>query len=134
MRSRRFKAMIRLATRGAFGRAGVAAAISLAMLGCSDTIDLDNGRPRVTWVAIEAIDADQAALTLWVQDVEGDAVDIDARWTSGGESGPVVLRPGSAPLSGLPTQLNLLKTLYHLLKYLKYVSKLNQLKMSAVML
>lgn len=74
---------------------------------CDGGFALENGLPRVTWVAVEPVAADRAALTLWVKDAEGDAVDVAITWSAGGQSGPLVLAPGSAPLVGLPTQLGL---------------------------
>ncbi len=74
---------------------------------CDSSFSVENGRPRVAWVAVETVDDSQAALTIWLQDPEGDAVDATITWTVGGESGPLVLAPGSPPLSGLPTQLGL---------------------------
>jgi len=74
---------------------------------CDSDLVLKNGRPRVTWVETTPIDATTTALTLWVKDAEGDAVDVAIRWELGGQSGDLVLAPGSAPLKGLPTELGL---------------------------
>lgn len=86
----------------------LAGAATASASACTNTIALDNARPRVTWVAIEGpsdagLGGDVARVTMWIADVEGNAVDVTARWTAGGESGTVVLAPGSYPLSGLPT-------------------------------
>jgi len=74
---------------------------------CDGAFTLENGQPRVTWVALEPLDGERAALTLWVEDAEGDAVDVAISWMVGAETGPLVLARGSAPLLGLPTQLGL---------------------------
>ena len=82
--------------------------VAAALVGaCGDEVVVKNGQPRVTWVALEALGEDRAALTLWVQDAEGDAVDVVIRWRVGGEEGPVVLAAGSPPLMGLPTELGI---------------------------
>jgi hypothetical protein len=78
-----------------------------AVAGCDGGFEVENGRPRVTWVALEALGAERSALTLWLQDPEGDAVDVAARWSLGAQSGALTLAPGSAPLAGLPTQLGI---------------------------
>lgn len=85
---------------------------AIALIGCDSEIALKNARPRITWVAVERVpDGDAscpfrscARLTLWVADVEGDAVDVEARWTAGSDSGEVALAPGSYPLTGLMTR------------------------------
>ncbi len=74
---------------------------------CDGGFDVENGRPRVSWVALESLAGERAALTLWVQDAEGDPVDVTASWQRGSESGAVALAAGSPPLIGLPTQLGL---------------------------
>ncbi len=81
----------------------VTAATSSMAVACDGGFDVENGRPRVTWVAVEPLDDDSAALTLWVKDAEGEAVDATITWSANGQSGALVLVPGSAPLSGLPT-------------------------------
>jgi len=86
--------------------------LALANAGCDDELALRNGRPRVTWVALERVpDGDPVCpfrscsrVTLWVADIEGDAVDVAARWTAGATSGELTLAPGSYPLSGLMTR------------------------------
>jgi len=83
------------------------AAIAGVFGACDSGYNIQNGRPRVTWVAVEAIDDGHAAVTLWLQDPEGDAVDTTITWSVGGQSGAFVPAAGSAPLSGLPTQLGL---------------------------
>lgn len=86
---------------------GIAATLGGAITvgACSDSITLQNARPRATWVAVEPVaDDDVARLTVWLADVEGDAVDVVARWSAGGQSGALVLAAGSYPLVGLPTR------------------------------
>lgn len=85
----------------------VLTALAAGWVACDDGPDLSNRPPVVTQVALEALDEGRAALTLWVKDVEGDAVDVAITWSAGGQSGPLVLAPGSAPLSGVPTELAL---------------------------
>ncbi|MFO0749371.1 MAG: hypothetical protein U1F43_27445 [Myxococcota bacterium] len=84
----------------------VAAAVATLSSGaCTNTITLENARPRVTWIAVAAPeDGDVARVTLWIADIEGNAVDVTATWSAGAESGDVVLAPGSYPLVGLPTR------------------------------
>lgn len=83
------------------------AALSFAASACDGDLALKNARPRVTWVEVTPLDSGRAALTFWLQDPEGDAVDVAIRWEQGGASGAVSLAPGSPPLSGLPTELGL---------------------------
>jgi len=100
---------------GAVGRrfvsgasSGVAAVAWFSLVSaCDGGFALQNGRPQVTWVAVEPIDDGHAALTIWLRDPEGDAVDARVTWTVSGASEVVALAPGSPPLSGLPTQLGL---------------------------
>lgn len=95
---------------GRIGGAGTSLVLGVLALGasaCGDGVALKNGPPRVTWVAVEALAGDRAALTLWVQDPEGDAVDVGISWSGGGAGGEIALAPGSAPLLGLPTQAGL---------------------------
>jgi hypothetical protein len=73
---------------------------------CENGVTLENGRPRVTWVASDPAD-DTAALTFWVADPEGDAVDVTIVWVQGDVETPLVLAPASPPLIGLPTFLGL---------------------------
>ncbi len=90
----------------------VAALLAMSTVACDTAIELKNARPRVTWVSIEAVPEGDATcpfrtcarLTLWVADVEGDAVDVTSRWVAGAESGELALVPGSYPLTGLPTR------------------------------
>ena len=77
------------------------------VVGCDGELVLKNGRPSVTWVETTPIDATTSALTLWVKDAEGEAVDVAIRWELGSQSGDIVLAPASPPLTGLPTELGL---------------------------
>jgi hypothetical protein len=81
--------------------------IGLLGVGCDGGFVVENGLPRVTWLAVEPISAERAALTLWVQDPDGDAVDVAITWAAAGATGDLELAPGSPPLLGLPTQLGL---------------------------
>ncbi len=81
----------------------VTAATASMVVACDSGFDVENGRPRVTWIAVEPFDDDGAALTLWVKDAEGDAVDARITWSGNGSSGELALMAGSPPLSGLPT-------------------------------
>lgn len=100
--------MKRVGGRGARkGGRWALAALAAFGLACDDGPDLSNRAPVVTQVALEALDEGRAALTLWVKDAEGDAVDVAITWSAGGQSGALVLAPGSAPLVGVPTELAL---------------------------
>lgn len=73
--------------------------------GCSSVMELDNGAPRVTWVAVSPRGVDRAVITVWLQDLEGDSVDLEIDWidASGGVT-PITPAVGSYGLSGLPTR------------------------------
>lgn len=90
--------------------AAIAGVVSAGAAACDSGLDVQNGRPRVTWAAVEVLDEGRAYLTLWLQDPEGDAVDARVTWSAGGSSGELALAPGSAPLLGLPTQLGIATT------------------------
>lgn len=94
-------------SKGGRGGLAVFAVLASGWVACDDGPDLSNRPPVVTQVALEALDEGRAALTLWVKDVEGDAVDVTVTWSAGGQSGSLVLAPGSAPLLGVPTELAL---------------------------
>lgn len=79
----------------------------LFAVACESDLTLENARPAVTWVEATPVDTTRAALSLWVKDAEGEAVDVAIRWSAGGAGGDLVLAPGSAPLLGLPTELGL---------------------------
>jgi hypothetical protein len=79
---------------------------TLPLFSCDGGVVLENGRPRITFVASAPVDG-RASLTLWVADPEGDAVDVTLAWSQGTQSGPVVLAPASPPRLGLPTELGL---------------------------
>jgi len=81
--------------------------LSTFAIACDGDLALKNGRPSVTWVETTPIDSNTSALTLWVKDAEGEAVDVAIRWEAGSQSGDLVLAPGSAPLTALPTELGL---------------------------
>lgn len=72
---------------------------------CSADLKIDNARPRVTWVAVEEAEPGTAALTLWVQDLEGDSVDLQANWLAAdGTRGEVELAPTSYGFIGVVTR------------------------------
>lgn len=79
----------------------------LGGVACESDLTLENARPAITWVEATPVDSTRAALSLWVKDAEGDAVDVAIRWSAGGEGGDLLLTAGSAPLLGLPTELGL---------------------------
>jgi len=63
-----------------------------------------NASPRATWLHVEA-HGGTAVVTFWVQDPEGDSVDIRAFWVNAaGQDGEVVLMPGDFPLQGRVTR------------------------------
>lgn len=80
---------------------------------CTDAVSLRNARPRITWLAIDPVAAGDprcpdsvcAAVTFWVADAEGEAVDVTAEWVAGGDRGALALAPGSHPLSAVPTRI-----------------------------
>lgn len=79
----------------------------LFAVACESDLTLENARPAVTWVEATPIDTGRSALSLWVKDAEGEAVDVEITWAAGGQGAELVLAPGSAPLFGLPTELGL---------------------------
>ncbi len=88
-----------------FSRALVGLTFSAGLGGCSTDLKIDNARPRVTWVAVEAAEPGTAALTLWVQDLEGDSVDLQANWLAAdGTRGEVELAPTSYGFIGVVTR------------------------------
>lgn len=78
-----------------------------ALAACESDLTLENARPAVTWVEATPIDASRTALSLWLKDAEGEAVDVEVIWSAGGQGAELALAPGSAPLLGLPTELGL---------------------------
>jgi hypothetical protein len=84
----------------------VLSALVLAV-GCDGDIALENSRPAVTWVEVAPLPGDQCALTFWIKDAEGEAVDVEVIWSAGADGDLIALAPGSAPLWGLPTELGL---------------------------
>lgn len=84
----------------AFGAAGV------ALAGCDDTFTVADSRPSLTWVTvIPDAGGASASLHVWIRDLEGDSVDITARWEAeGGQSGEIFQVPPSSPLTGRPTR------------------------------
>lgn len=74
---------------------------------CDGDIVLENARPAVTWVEVAPLDASKTSLMLWVKDAEGEAVDVEIVWSAGAAGDFIALAAGSAPLSGLPTELGL---------------------------
>lgn len=83
------------------------AAAPLSLVACESDLTLEDARPAVTWVEATPLDTTRTALSLWVKDAEGEAVDVAIVWSAGGAAGDLVLAPGSAPLLGLPTELGL---------------------------
>ena len=86
---------------------GLGGAVLALGAGCDDGIDLANARPRVVQVGAAPGSENEATLTLWVADGEGEPVDVTLSWVSGAASGDVLLATGSAPLLGLPTELGI---------------------------
>lgn len=90
----------------------LAVATPLTAVGCDAEVEVTNAAPRVTWVAVQPPIGDDpiAQITVWVSDVEGDAVDLQqAQVLSGGAplvdlAADGVLVAGSHGLTGLTTQ------------------------------
>ena len=83
----------------------LASPIAAPIGGCDLKVTVLNGAPRLTWIAVQPASGDVAEVTLWVSDVEGDPVDVDASWQAeGGETlTPIVMEPGGHGLVGLTT-------------------------------
>lgn len=81
-------------------------AAALGNAGCDETFTVADSRPSLTWVTvIPDAGGESAALHFWIRDLEGDSVDITARWEAdGGQSGEIFQVPPSSPLSGRPTR------------------------------
>ncbi|PIE19155.1 MAG: hypothetical protein CSA66_02985 [Proteobacteria bacterium] len=98
------------ARAAALGAAGALALVTGAALGsgCAADIDIENARPRVTWVAVEpsaSPTSEPARVTVWVADLEGDSVDLAAEWVDdAGVAQPLAQRAGSYGLIGLTTR------------------------------
>ncbi|MCA9517930.1 MAG: hypothetical protein KC635_23480 [Myxococcales bacterium] len=92
--------------RGRRIAAAVLAAAGLLASACSSATEVENAAPRVTWVAVTPQDGvDRAVITVWLQDLEGDAVDLAIDWVdASGAATPIALAFGSYGLSGLPTR------------------------------
>ena len=83
-------------------------ALSLMTTSCENLVEVANAAPRVTWVAVGAPIDGVSEITVWVYDVEGDAVDIDLRWRAAGQTGEgtaIEQVPGGHGLVGLTTHL-----------------------------
>lgn len=87
--------------------AGLSWGIVGALAGCDDSLDLANSRPRVVQAQVAPGAENEATLTLWIADAEGEPVDVAISWSAGSQTGEVLLAAGSAPLVGLPTELGL---------------------------
>ncbi|TNF27064.1 MAG: hypothetical protein EP329_20165 [Deltaproteobacteria bacterium] len=89
--------------RGILGLATVALIPSAPA--CDTPITVSNAVPRVTWVAVEPVDATTARITVWISDVEGDSVDLAVGWVgSDGVETALVEQPGGYGTVGLPTR------------------------------
>jgi hypothetical protein len=77
--------------------------------GCAAKVRILNAVPRLTWVAVAPVVDGVVEITLWVSDVDGDPVDVDARWdvdprAAGALGEPLVMAPGGHGLVGLTTE------------------------------
>ena len=73
--------------------------------GCDDTIDIANAAPRLTWVLVAPVDEGQATLHFWLSDLEGDSIDVVARWVArDGTDGPVAQVAPAFPWTGRVTR------------------------------
>jgi hypothetical protein len=85
--------------------AALTAPVVGASSACDDTIDIANAAPRLTWVLVAPVDEGTATLHFWVFDVEGDSVDVTARWVArDGRDGPVDQVAPAFPWTGRVTR------------------------------
>ncbi|MGM0574494.1 MAG: hypothetical protein ACQEXJ_02000 [Myxococcota bacterium] len=84
----------------------LAVAALLWLAACNEAIDVRNAGPRATWVAVQPAEDGIVELTLWVSDLDGDPVDVEAGWRADGEAEvtPLALAPGSHGTAGLTTE------------------------------
>ena len=86
-------------------RGALCALLAAAGPACDSVITVEDAAPRVTWVAARPLDAATTELTVWVSDVEGDAVDLEVVWVDGaGAETPIAEWPGSQGTIGLTTR------------------------------
>lgn len=92
--------LLRVLLAGSFGLTGLVA------VGCDDVFTLENSRARMTWLSvIPDAAATTATVHFWVQDLEGDGVDLTFAWTSaGGPATPIVQAAPKHPLIGTVTR------------------------------
>lgn len=83
--------------------------LSVLSFGCDENYHFDNALPYLTWVASSPVSEEEATLSLWIKDLEGDPVDLQITWKDGADEKPIALLPGGSPLLGLPTRLGLNK-------------------------
>ena len=76
----------------------------LAISGClTSELSIKNSSPRLTWIAVQAPVDGVSVITVWIQDLEGDPVDLEIRWFGEGEEEDLDLVPGSHGIVGLTT-------------------------------
>jgi hypothetical protein len=80
--------------------------LSLLHGACDDTFTVADSRPSLTWIKVIPDEGGAtASLHFWIRDLEGDSVDVTARWErDGGDGGEIQQAPPSSPLSGRPTR------------------------------
>ena len=79
--------------------------ILLMLCSCDSAVEMRNSAPRVTWIAVQPAVDDVSVMTLWIQDQEGDPVDLEIRWSQGASSANIEVAPGGHGLVGLTTRI-----------------------------
>lgn len=75
-------------------------------MACDSMITVSNAAPSATWIAVQPSADGVAEITLWIRDLEGDPVDLDARWrlaSDDAEGTNLDLLPASHGTVGLTT-------------------------------
>ena len=72
--------------------------------GCPLTVEIANGAPRVTWIAVQPAVDGVVEVTVWIYDIDRDPVDLEATWSvDGADQGALELAAGGHGLVGLTT-------------------------------
>lgn len=86
---------------------------SLALLvclgaSCDTSVEVANSAPRLTWISVAAPVDGISDVTVWISDIEGDAVDVALTWRQAGAptgGTEIAQGPGGHGLVGLATHL-----------------------------